>query len=342
VNAPTRSGPGVLDPVRLRARRFGAAAGVALLLGLLAAACAHLDPGRDDGWHPLARSSDSPWIVGRMQRHRIVGEETLLDLTRRYDLGYVELVAANPGVDPWLPGVGTEVVLPTAHLVPASEDVSAETPDRRGLLVNLAEQRLYAFTAEDEAATSVASFPIGVSREGFATPLGRTRVVRKREAPTWYPPASARRDDPSLPAAVQAGPENPLGEFALYLAWPRYLIHGTNEPDGVGRRVSRGCIRLYPEDISRLYESTPVDAPVEVIHEPVKIVRTGDEVYLEVHPTLDEMAELEEAGRLEPIRPADLRPRIRRVAAEAAARVDWRLAYRTAAERRGVPVRITR
>ena len=284
-------------------------------------------------WHPLAQQVESAAIVGTMQRHVIRGDETLLDLTRRYDLGYVELLAANPGLDPWVPGEGAEVILPTAHLVPTRAD------DGDGILINLAEQRLYFF--QTEPGQPPLSFPIGVSREGWATPLGETRVVRKRAAPIWYPTVSARREDPSLPPAVAAGPENPLGDFALYLDWPRYLIHGTNEPDGVGRRVSRGCIRLYPEDIERLFGLTAVETPVRVVHEPVKLTRAGDEVFLEVHPTLDEMAEIEEKARLEPIRPDDLRPRIRAIAGELSERIDWRLAYRTAAERRGVPVRIT-
>jgi L,D-transpeptidase ErfK/SrfK len=284
-------------------------------------------------WHPLAQEIESAAIVGTMQRHVIRGDETLLDLTRRYDLGYVELLAANPGLDPWVPGEGTEVILPTAHLVPTG------AVDADGILINLAEQRLYFF--QPETGQPPLSFPIGVSREGWATPLGETRVVRKRASPIWYPTVSARREDPSLPKVVAAGPENPLGDFALYLDWPRYLIHGTNEPDGVGRRVSRGCIRLYPEDIERLFEVTAVETPVRVVHEPVKLTRTANDVFLEVHPTLDEMAEIEEQARLEPIRPDDLRPQIRAVAGELSERIDWRLAYRTAAERRGVPVRIT-
>ncbi len=315
------------------ARRITAAS-LLLLATTSVTGCAALD---GFGWHPLAYGSDSTRVVGRMQRHRIAGKETLLDLTRPHGLGYAELIAANPGVDVWLPGEGTVVELPTAHLLP----LDPEEPRPRGLLINLADQRLYLFP--EDPSEPVESFAIGVSRDGWSTPLGTTRVVRKREAPIWYPTKSAKREDPTLPDAVRAGPENPLGEYALYLDWPRYLIHGTNEPDGVGRRVSRGCIRLYPEGIERVFARTEVDTPVRVIHEPVKIARIGRDVYLEVHPTMDELALLETKGVLDPIRPEDLRSRIRDVAGEdASARIDWRLAYRTAAERRGVPVRITR
>ena len=310
---------------------------LALLLALVTTVIVGCSSLAGFGWHPLAYGSDSPFVVGRMQRHRIAGKETLLDLTRSHGLGYAELVAANPGVDAWLPGEGTVVELPTAHLLP----VDRRKPRPRGLLINLADQRLYYFP--DDRRLPIESFAIGVSRDGWTTPLGSTRVVRKRESPIWYPTRSAKREDPTLPDVVRAGPENPLGAFALYLDWPRYLIHGTNEPDGVGRRVSRGCIRLYPEGIERVFAMTEIDTPVRVIHEPVKIARIEGEVYLEVHPTLDELVELETKGLLSPRRPDDLRERIREVAGEAASeRIDWRLAYRTAAERRGVPVRITR
>lgn len=303
--------------------------GLMVLLVALMSGCAPRAAHEDSLLRGWFRSTE---VVGRLRSYAIRGDETLLDLMREHDLGYVELLAANPGVDPWVPGVGTRVLLPTAHLLPPGE--------RRGIVVNLAEQRLYLFDQESDRA--LFSFPIGVSRQGWTTPLGKTKVVRKSESPTWYPTRSARREDPTLPKAVGAGPENPLGSHALYLEWPLYLIHGTNEPDGVGRRVSRGCIRLYPEDIVRLFEHTPEGAPVRVVHEPVKMARIGSDVFLEVHPTLDEMLEIEEKGRLPEIEPKDLRPEIREVAGDASERIDWQLAYRVAAERRGVPVRITR
>jgi len=321
-----------LNPARIpRSARNDASPTLRLFIGLalfsLVMGCGAIGPARGK----LAGRYDSRDVVGRIQFHRITGDETLLDLTRRYDLGYVELVAANPGVDPWVPGVGTRIVLPTAHVLPPGP--------REGIVINLAEQRLYLF--DNETGTPLFSFPIGVSREGWATPIGETVVVKKTESPIWYPTKSARLEDPTLPTVVRSGPENPLGTHALYLGWPRYLIHGTNEPDGVGRQVSRGCIRLYPEDIVRLFDSTELKAPVRVIHEPVKLAWVGSDVFLEVHPTLEDMVGIEENGRLDAIRPVDLRPRIREFAGAAGDRVDWKTAYRVAAERRGVPVRIT-
>ncbi len=306
-----------------------------VLFALATSGCAFIVPewpGLSPSWHDLAEPTESDSVVGLMLQHEIEGQETLLDLMRPYNLGYVELVAANPGVDPWLPAEGSNVLLPTAHLIPDGE--------RKGIVINLAEQRLYYFDSREGGTTL--SFPIGVGREGWETPIGETRIVRKRAAPTWYPTASARKEDPTLGREVGPGPENPLGTHALYLEWPTYLIHGTIEPDGVGRRVSRGCIRLYPEDIIRLFDITTVDTPVRVIHEPVKLARVGDEVFLEVHPTLAEMKTLAEEAQLPEIEPEDLRERITAASGDATPRIDWALAYQTAAQRRGVPVRITR
>lgn len=305
------------------------------LLGTALSGCAAVGPEWSrlgTRWHDLAVPAESDSVVGLMLQHQIEGPETLVDLMRPYNLGYVELVAANPGIDPWLPADGSKIVLPTAHLVPDGA--------REGIIINLAEQRLYFFDPADGGTTQ--SFPIGVSREGWETPIGETRIVRKKAAPTWYPTASAREEDPTLGRKVAPGPENPLGTHALYLDWPTYLIHGTNEPDGVGRRVSRGCIRLYPEDIIRLFEIAEVDTPVRVMNDPVKLARVGGAVFLEVHPTLEEMKQLEEEARLPEIEPVDLRERIKAAAGDATPRINWALAYQTAAQRRGVPVRITR
>lgn len=269
-------------------------------------------------------------IIGRQEIVQATRDDTLIDLARSHNLGYVELAAANPGVDPWLPGEGTRLVLPTAHLLPPGE--------QKGIVINLAEQRLYYF---DDPAGPM-SFPIGVGREGADTPLGETTVVRKREDPTWYPPASARREDPSLPSSVPPGPENPLGDRALYLGWPAYLVHGTNEPYGIGRRVSRGCIRLYPEDIRLLYPMVAKGTPVRVIDEPLKIQEVEGELYLEAHPSLQQASQIEEDGSFEPEELPELRARLIAQSGLAASRLDWLAIDKALASRTGVPVRITR
>jgi L,D-transpeptidase ErfK/SrfK len=269
-------------------------------------------------------------VAGRQIVHHASTEDTLIELARSHGLGYVELVAANPGVDPWLPGAGTPLVLPAAHLLPPGP--------HEGIVINLAEQRLYFF---DMAGTPL-TFPIGISRAGWKTPLGETTVTRKVESPTWYPPASARREDPTLPEVVTPGPENPLGTRALYLGWPRYLIHGTNEPYGVGRRVSRGCIRLYPEHIEGLYEAVPLGTKVRVIDEPVKLAWVSDALYLEVHPTVAQAGQLEENGRFEPADDPEIQERVTEFAGASAHLVDWPVVTRVVRERRGVPVSILR
>lgn len=266
-------------------------------------------------------------IVGDLGFHVTATGETLLDVARNHDLGILELMAANPDVDPWVPAAGTPLVLPTAHIVPAAP--------RDGLIINLAELRLYAFVGG-----GARTHPIGVGRTGFATPTGATRVIRKVEAPTWYPTETTRRDDPELPAVVPPGPDNPLGAYALYLGWPSYLIHGTNKPWGVGRLVSRGCIRLYPEDIATLYPAVPVGTPVTVVSQAVKVGRQGGGLYIEAHPTRSQLFELAAKGRATRYPAPDVREAITAFAGADARRLRWSVIATALAERLGYPVRI--
>ena len=267
--------------------------------------------------------------VGRTILHRASAEDSLIELARTYDLGYVELAAANPDVDPWLPAVGGDLTIPAAHLLPPGP--------REGIVINLSEQRLYFF----DGTGAVRTFPIGVGREGADTPLGQTTVVRKRKDPTWYPPASARAEDPSLPRAVPPGPENPLGDRALYLGWPAYLIHGTNEPYGIGRRVSRGCIRLYPEGIRRLYPLVAKGTAVRVIDRPVKVAAVSGAIFIEAHPSLAQASQLEADGRFDPQDDAQARARLTALSGETGRAIDWLAVDRALAERRGFPVQVS-
>lgn len=271
-------------------------------------------------------------LIGTQGTRVVTEADTLVEIARRHGLGFVELRAANPGIDPWLPPPGHRLVLPTAHVLP-------EAP-REGVVVNLAEQRLYYFPPGGGAAES---YPVGIGRQGWRTPLGRTKVVRKRANPTWYPPASIRAESPELPAAVPPGPHNPLGAFALNLGWDGYVIHGTNKPGGIGRRVSHGCIRLYPEDIERLFENVPVGTPVTFVDQPIKLGWWQGELYLEAHPTQPQADEIEVQGTF-PAEgtPAELPWKVVRAAGDEADRLDWSVIDRVVAERRGVPVRVTR
>lgn len=266
--------------------------------------------------------------------YRTAYEDTLLDLARQFKLGYVEMVAANPGTDPWVPGEGTDVVLPTVHLMP---DLGEAKPE--GIVINLADMRLYYFEAGDAAPRS---FPIGIGRDGLNTPTGVTEVVGKRQDPAWHPTARMREEDPELPEVVEAGPENPLGTRAMYLGWPQYLIHGTNKPWGVGRRVSSGCVRMYPEDVEALFEMVPVGTKVTVIDQPIKLGWIGGELFLEAHPTQEQSDQIEAKGEFDAILDSDVVERVLAVAGANRGRLDWSGIRRATIERRGYPIQITR
>lgn len=279
--------------------------------------------------HLLENPPPSPDLVGRLAFRAAAAEDTFVDLAPALGVGYVELVAANQHLDPWVPTPGARIVVPSVHLLPAGP--------REGIVVNTGDMRLYQFTPGE----APRSYPIGIAKEGYATPHGDTKVVRKKENPTWYPGPSALRDEPTLPRAIPPGPENRLGAFALYLGWPSYLIHGTNDPRGVGRHSSRGCIRLYPEHIEELFARVPVGTKVRVVHEPVKTGWVGGELYLEVHPEKDRALALDETGKLEREPAPDLRRVVEQAAGSAIARIDWARVERVALFSAGIPVRIT-
>ncbi len=214
-------------------------------------------------------------------------DDTLSDLARAYGLGYDELVAANPDVDPWLPGENTPVLLPTQFVLP-------DAP-REGIVLNIAAKRLFYFPAvpEDEAQI-VKTYPIGIGRVGWETPVGVTKVLAKAKDPHWYVPWSVQQEHREmgnpLPAVVPPGPDNPLGHRVLQLEMPGYLIHGTNQPYGVGMRISHGCVRLYPENIEFLYELVEVGEQVTIVNEPYLLGRLDDDWYFQGHTPLEDDA----------------------------------------------------
>ena len=273
-------------------------------------------------------------LIGAQSTERIGTEDTLLDVARRHDLGFVELRAANPQVDPWLPKPGIRVTIPGAHVLPDAA--------RLGMVVNLADQRLYYFRPN---VATVTTYPIGTPRDGKFVPLGVTKVVGKRKNPTWHPPVSLRIEDPDLPKSLPPGPDNPLGDFALDTAWTGIVIHGTNKPYGIGRRVSAGCIRLYPEDINILFKAVPIGVRITVVDQSVKAGWSNTMLYLEIHPSGRQIDAIEEGedpnpGVSEPL--PELRSYLTAKAARFAERIDWRLVEKTAAERTGMPVAILR
>lgn len=215
-------------------------------------------------------------------------QDTLLDIARRFDIGYSEIVNANPELDVWLPGSGKRVLVPNQYILP-------DAP-QKGIVINLAEMRLYYYPKPLAGKPrQVITHPIGIGREGWQTPLGKTKIIQKRKDPTWTPPASIHAEhiemgDP-LPKVVPAGPDNPLGAYAMRLGMPGYLLHGTNKPYGVGLRVSHGCIRLFPEDIEHLFGLVTVNTPVEILYQPYKASMHNGDLYVEAHESYDDMPE---------------------------------------------------
>lgn len=265
---------------------------------------------------------------GQTEIHKAAFEDTLIHLARQNELGFVELRAANPRLDPWIPGAGARIILPKQHILP-------DAP-RKGLVVNLAEMRIYFF--KDNGKEPI-TYPISIGREGLQTPLGTTKIVRKAKDPTWRPTARMRKEDPELPAVVGPGPENPLGNRALYFGWPTYAMHGTNKPYGIGRRVSSGCIRMYPESIEALYPLVPVGTKVTVVDQPVKVGWIDDKMYIEVSPNQEQSIKIEEDGLVKAyeITVEDMK-RITAKAGEYADKINWAVVRKAVQEHRGVPV----
>lgn len=270
--------------------------------------------------------------IGNQITYRAKYEDTFVHLARDYNLGFVELRAANPGIDPWIPGENTKLILPTRHILP---DVKKE-----GVVINLPEMRVYAFVNGSEEPFS---YPLGVGREGLETPMGKTKVVAKAANPSWRPTMRMRKEDPSLPEVVEPGPDNPLGSHALYLGWPQYAIHGTNRPFGIGRRVSSGCIRLYPEAIKKFYNAVAVGTKVQVVDQPIKLGWIQKQLYIEAHPDMDQAVEMEEFGVVKEykLRDQDM-AQILKIAGKHQNRIDWAKVRKAVKERKGYPIRIAR
>lgn len=227
--------------------------------------------------YTLPENGDS--VVGAVTTMRLAHEDTLAAVAEKYGVGFQELLDANPGVDPWLPGEGTVIRMPTQYVLP-------DAP-RSGLVINIAEYRLYFYPPDSNR---VITYPVGIGRTEFPTPLIETVVTGAIENPSWTPTPAAREEHAAagdvLPPVVLAGPENPLGSLAIQLEAPGYFIHGTNKPFGVGQMVSHGCIRLYEPHIATLAEMVPRGFPVFIVNQPVKLGWRGSRLYLESHRRL--------------------------------------------------------
>ena len=269
-------------------------------------------------------------MSGEMKTYTIGEEDTLLDIARHFSLGYVELRAANPDVDPWAPMPGETMVIPSMRLLPRAK--------QEGILVNLGEMRLYYFK---EAGKPPLSYPLGIGREGLGTPTGETRILRKADGPVWRPTERMRKEKTWLPVSVPPGAANPLGTHALYLGFPQILIHGSNKPWGIGRRVSSGCMRMYPEDIIKMFNMTPIGTKVTIVNQPIKIGWYGGGLYLEANPSMTQSNEIEIDGT-HTAKPLDdgLKKFIKDVAGKSADDIDWMTVKKAVRERRGYPIQI--
>src|SRR6267378_7657528 len=221
-------------------------------------------------------------VIGQVRTYRIRKGDTLIDLARYYDLGYNEIVDANPGMDPWVPPAGATILLPTEWVLPCCS--------YEGVVVNIPEMRLFFYrrAAGDPHTTIVYTYPVGLGRDDWRTPSGKFKVRGKTVNPQWNIPESIRKEhiaergDPRkfIPGGA---PDNPLGKYRLELTLPLYSIHGTDTPWGVGMQVTHGCVRLYPEDIERLFPQVPVGTPVEFTYQPVKVGTRRGVLYVEAH-----------------------------------------------------------
>ncbi|MBL0596670.1 L,D-transpeptidase family protein [Aeromonas jandaei] len=241
--------------------------------------------------YPLPPTGSS--LIGELEDYFIQQDEYLELVGKHTQIGFLALLEANPGVDPYLPKPGTRLTLPTQMLLP-------DVP-REGIVINLPELRLYYFPKGKQ---EVIVLPIGIGDIGRETPEMTTTIIEKTPDPSWVPGPMVRKSwleqqGITLPAVVPPGPDNPLGKFAMRLGYGKrdYLIHGTNKDFGVGLRVSAGCIRLRPDDIEALFKMVPIGTPVRVINQPVKVAIEPDgRRWLEVHSPLSRTEEEMEQG----------------------------------------------
>jgi L,D-transpeptidase ErfK/SrfK len=295
--------------------------------------------------HTFPFDPETTGVLGELQVTYAHHEDTLPDIARRFNLGFDELVNANPGVDPWLPGEGTRIVLPTQFVLP---DAPME-----GVVVNLAALRMFYFPKPGkDGQRIVITYPIGIGKVGWATPEGATKIVSKRKDPYWTPPASVRREhaaegDP-LPARVPPGPDNPLGNRAMNLGWPSYLIHGTNKPAGVGLRASHGCIRMYPEDVVALFDMVAVGTKVTVVNQPIVYRWQGDSLYVQSYPPHEELLEAKarkKGAKAPPVHThldEALAAKMRKRAEPHGGAIDWTVTEQVISDARGVAVPVSR
>lgn len=265
-----------------------------------------------------------PPVIGREQRYRIAPKDTLLDVAREAGIGFNEVQDANRGVDEWIPPTGSEVAVPTRWILPATR--------QHGIVVNVPEMRLYMYPQRTRPGDPVVvrTWAVAIGDPDTPTPRGAFAIRSKDEHPTWYVPDSIPRSERPV-RVVPPGPDNPMGEYRIRLSRGLYAIHGTNTPWAIGRQTTRGCVRLYPEDIGELYALVEPGMRGEFVYEPIKLGEQDGRIFVEVHADAygrhrsleHEAARLVQAARL-------------------TAQVDPELLRAAVVERAGMPVDVTR
>ena len=314
-------------------RRFGALT-LVFLCGFLPA-CAYRSgvkevalpipkvlPDRTEAHEFHVNKDDS--VVGQLATVPVKEGDALPDIARHFGLGFEEISAANPDLEPWTPQPQARAILPLQFILP-------DAP-HKGIIVNLAAMRLFYFPASKSQ--SVITYPAGIGKEGRSTPTGQMVVERKATHPTWYVPESIRKDhqqkgDP-LPASVSPGPDNPLGDYAMYLSKPSYLIHGTNKPYSVGFRASNGCIRLYPENIDKLFGKVAEKTPVKIVNQPYLLGWLNGVLYLQAYAPHEELDDK--------VAKKNVIAKLKQIEKKQGHKLDWPKIEETLAQARGIPV----
>ncbi|NOV31380.1 L,D-transpeptidase family protein [Methylomonas sp. ZR1] len=269
--------------------------------------------------------SSGQGMVGTLASISSRENDTLSDIGRHYGLGYNDITIANANLDPWTLPAEQTVLLPLRFVLP-------DAP-RKGIVLNLANMRMFYYPKNQ--ANTVLTYPVGIGRQGWNTPLGQTQIVAKKANPDWTVPESIHREhqalgDP-LPKVIRSGPDNPLGSYAMPLGFSGYLIHGTNKPYGIGLQVSHGCVQLYPEDIEVLFNKVEVGTPVRIVHQPYMATWQDDMLYLEAHRPLDKWEKQQKQLQ------KDIRKKLQQLASEKQATVDWSKVERILQRADGVP-----
>ncbi|MGB9331132.1 MAG: L,D-transpeptidase family protein [Steroidobacteraceae bacterium] len=276
-------------------------------------------------------------VVGTVQIVKASKDDTLTDIARRFNVGYEEIVRTNPKIDPWLPGEGTEIVVPSQFILP-------DAP-RIGVVINIPAMRIFYYPPVKKGQRQVVfTHPIGIGKVGWRTPEGVTKIVRRQKDPTWRVPVSVRKEHhengEELEPVIGPGPDNPLGKYAFYLQWPSYLIHGTNKPAGVGLRSSHGCIRLYPEDIEQFFNMVPLGTQVRVVNQPFLFGWREGQLYMQPYDVLeDDTRDWTKAQKK--LLSQSFAARLQQQLQQQHEQVDWTLVSSLSRSPRGIPVPIT-